>query len=234
MWDYSRSVVRFILLTVTNIPGLSRSPRERCGACRHQICSSCHHDQDECHALKRCGYTADMYNVILPVRFGLLKTRDPEMFEWLLQNMDHNEERNKDEEMRRSTERLVILVSGALGVSRSLAWRMVGILFTNCFEFKLTDIDARALYPLVSLINHSCVPNMRHTNLIRQLESEDHQVKGEIVVMHLEAQRTILPNTELTIRYNDYMTVSSEKSTLGHNPLRSKEKLKCILFHFWK
>lgn len=172
-----------------------------------------------------------MYNIILPVRFGLLKTRDPEMFEWLLQNMDHNEERNKDEEMRRSTERLVILVSGALGVSRSLAWRMVGILFTNCFEFKLTDIDARALYPLVSLINHSCVPNMRHTNLIRQLESVDHQIKGEIVVMHLEAQRTILPNTELTIRYNDYMTVSSEKFTLGHNPLSSKEKLKCILFH---
>merc|ERR1711976_354135 len=30
-------------------------------------------------------------------------------------------------------------------------------------------------------------------------------VDGEIVVMQLEAARTILPNTELTIRYNDYM-----------------------------
>ena len=148
-----------------------------------------------------------MYNVILPLRFGLLRSRDPEMFEWLLQNMDHNEERNRDEEMRSSTERMVLLVAGALRLSRSLAWRIVGILFTNCFEFKISYIDARALYPLVSLINHSCVPNMRHTNLIRQLESEDRQLKGEIVVMHLEAQRTILPNTELTIRYNDYMTV---------------------------
>ena len=199
-----------------------------CGGCRHQICSVCHtHDQAECEALRRCGYSLDMYNVILPLRFGLLRSRDPEMFEWLLQNMDHNEERNRDEEMRSSTERMVLLVAGALRLSRSLAWRIVGILFTNCFEFKISYIDARALYPLVSLINHSCVPNMRHTNLMSRLESEEHHVHGEIVVMQLEAQRTILPNTELTIRYNDYMTVS----TVGAAPrlARPLEELKYYL-----
>ena len=192
----------------------SSSPSGRCGACRHQLCSSCQHDQAECRALAKCGYTKDMYNVILPIRFGLLRSRDPEMFEWLLQNMDHNQERNKDEELRRSTERMVTLVSGSLGLGKALAARMIGILFTNCFEFKVSDIDARALYPLVSLINHSCVPNMHHTNLIRQLERGEHQGEhqGEIVVMQLEAQRTILPNTELTIRYNDYMTVGENNS----------------------
>ena len=46
-----------------------------------------------------------MYNIILPVRFGLLQQRDPEMFEWLLQNMDHNQERNNNEEMFQSTDR---------------------------------------------------------------------------------------------------------------------------------
>ena len=107
-----------------------------------------------------------------------------------------------------------LLSDSTPGITKDLAWKIVGILFTNCFEFKVSDLDARALYPLVSLINHSCIPNMRHTNLIRQLERGEHQgelqVQGEIVVMQLEAQRTILPNTELTIRYNDYMTVRTE------------------------
>ena len=138
------------------------------------------------------------------------------MFEWLLQMMDHNEERNRNVELRESTDRMTTLLAGTIpGVTKELAWKMVGILFTNCFEFKVGDIDARALYPLVSLVNHSCIPNMRHTNLINQLEkyqADTEHLKGssegEIVVMQLEAQRTILPNTELTIRYNDYMMVS--------------------------
>ena len=41
----------------------------------------------------------------------------------------------------------------------------------------------------------------------RDLLSTNCRLEGEIVVMQLEAQRTILPNTELTIRYNDYMMV---------------------------
>ena len=57
------------------------------------------------------GHTADMYNIILPVRFGLLKQRDPEMFEWLLQNMDHNQERNKNVEMFQSTDREELIVA---------------------------------------------------------------------------------------------------------------------------
>ena len=183
----------------------------KCASCGHVLCRICEgsgaHDSDECQALAKCTFTRDMYNVILPIRFGLLKHRDEEMFEWLMQYMDHNEERNKNKEMRESTDRMTSIVSRVVpGIDKDLAWKIVGILFTNCFEFKLADIEARALYPLVSLINHSCIPNMRHTNLINELKSE--QLEGEIVVMKLEAQRTILANTELTIRYNDYMMVS--------------------------
>jgi len=179
-----------------------------CDGCGHRVCRVCSdsgaHDDQECQALARCSFTRDMYNIVLPVRFGLLKHRDREMFEWLMQYMDHNEERNKNKEMRESTDRMTTIVSTIVpGVSKDLAWKIVGILFTNCFEFKLAEIEARALYPLVSLINHSCIPNMRHTNLINELKNE--QVEGEIVVMKLEAQRTILEDTELTIRYNDYM-----------------------------
>ena len=193
----------------------ARGHRSRCPGCRHVLCQRCGgHSEEECQALAKCGYTSDMFNIILPIRFGLLQQRDRVMFEWLLQNMDHNEERNKNEELRESTDRMTTLLAGSIpGVTKQLAWKMVGILFTNCFEFKVGDIDARALYPLVSLVNHSCIPNMRHTNLINQLETFNSQtgdkdmVDGEIVVMQLEAARTILPNTELTIRYNDYMMV---------------------------
>merc|ERR550534_1007421 len=119
-----------------------------------------------------------------------------------------------------------ILAGAVPGVTKEMAWRLVGILFTNCFEFRISDIDARALYPLVSLVNHSCIPNLRHTNLINKLETysdvkteiDSHngdtcqgQEGGEIVVMQLEAARTILPNTELTIRYNDYMMSQTQR-----------------------
>ena len=179
------------------------------------ICQACGgHNTEECQALVRCGYTRDMFNLVLPIRFGLLQLRDPDMFDWLMQSMDHTAERNKNEEMRQSTDRMTSLLSSALSnVSKELAWKIVGILFTNCFEFNIRDIDARALYPLVSLVNHSCIPNMRHTNLLNNLETlknsddDDSDEDGEIVVMQLEAQRTILPGTELSIRYNDYMMV---------------------------
>jgi len=185
----------------------SRSGSDRCSKCRHILCQICSgsgsHDSEECLAFRKCGYTKDMFNVIMPIRFGLLKQRDEEMFEWLMQYMDHNEERNRNKEMRESTDRMSSIVSLVVaGVDKDLACKIIGILFTNCFEFKLADIEARALYPLVSLVNHSCIPNLKHTNLINQLKSE--HVEGEIVVMKLEAQRTILPGTELTIRYNDY------------------------------
>lgn len=181
-----------------------------CPHCRHPLCASCReavsHSEDECQALVRLGYTKDIYNVILPVRFALLRCRDELMFEWLLQYMDHNQERNAVcAEMARSTERMAAMVAAAMpGVSEDLAWKIIGILFTNCFEFNLAHIEARALYPLVSLINHSCIPNLRHTNLLNQVCGPG-EVEGEIVVMRLEAQRTIPQDTELTIRYNSYM-----------------------------
>ena len=199
----------------------------RCPGCAHLLCTVCQaagtHGEEECQALTTIGHTPDMFNIVLPVRFGLLKSRDPEMFEWLLQFMDHNTERNMNPEMRASNDRMTTLLAGAVpGVTKEMAWRLVGILFTNCFEFRISDIDARALYPLVSLVNHSCIPNMRHSNLINKLETfgdvktendsqngdtaQSHE-GGEIVVMQLEAARTILPDTELTIRYNDYMMV---------------------------
>ena len=69
-----------------------------------------------------------------------------------------------------SVDRLAVIVTTLLeDISLDTAKRMVGILFTNCFQFSARGIEARALYPLVSLVNHSCIPNLRHTNLIQEL-----------------------------------------------------------------
>ena len=74
----------------------------------------------------------------------------------------------------------------------------------------------------MSLVNHSCVPNLSHTNLLSRLASRGENrygvlcctsvlhrpalcsPGGEIAVMQLEAGRAVLPGTELSIRYTDY------------------------------
>ena len=166
------------------------------------------HPPDECAALARIGNTTDMFNLVLPVRFALLRSRDGDMFEWLLQYMDHNKERAvRHKKMAVSTARMAKIVAGAVsGLGCELSLRIIGILFTNCFEFSSYSLQARALYPLVSLINHSCIPNLRHTNLIKEMRS--HDLEGEIVVMQLDAQRTVLPGAQLNIRYNHYTQVT--------------------------
>lgn len=181
----------------------------RCSGCSHSLCELC--AQDGGHSLKECkllqivGYDQDMYNVILPIRFALMKERDDEMFSWLLMYMDHDEERRqRTDGMGDSVDRMAAIVAGCVkGITKQVAVKLIGILFTNCFELKAFQKEARALYPLVSLINHSCIPNLRHTNLIAEVN--DGSQEGGVVVMKLESQRTIPSGTELTIRYNNYM-----------------------------
>jgi hypothetical protein len=149
----------------------------RCPACSFLLCPCCAsagHNVSECAALARlsaanCRPSEELYNVVLPVRFALLKQRDREMYEWLGQYMDHNDLRHaRNPALGRSTERMAVLVAACVpAVTAAEAVRLIGILFTNCFELNLGQMRARALYPLVSLVNHSCLPNLLHTNLIQ-------------------------------------------------------------------
>jgi hypothetical protein len=151
----------------------------------------------------------DLYNVVLPVRFALLRRQDPEMYEWLSQYMDHTTVRHaRNPALACSTERMAVLVAACVpGTTRAEAIRCIGILFTNCFQVSLGRMRARALYPLVSLVNHSCVANLEHSNLLQGVVRGEEGVEGDIVVMELEAKGTIRPGTQLTIRYNTYTQV---------------------------
>ena len=56
--------------------------------------------------------------------------------------------------------------------------------------------------------------------------------------MQLEAQRTILPNTELTIRYNDYMMVGvliikqAKKAQKSRTQINTHIQLKLVIWRF--
>ena len=149
-----------------------------------------------------------------------MKERDAEMFSWLLMYMDHDEDRRRrSAELGDSVDRMAAIVAGVVnGITKQVAVKLIGILFTNCFELKAFQKEARALYPLVSLVNHSCVPNLRHTNLIAEVN--DGSLEGGVVVMKFESQITIPSGTQLTIRYNNYMQVQhiiTTKSKQGTN-----------------
>jgi hypothetical protein len=154
-----------------------------CPACAFLLCPACAaHNPTECAALARLNGGresssatvggGDLYNVVLPVRFALLRHQDPDMYEWLSQYMDHSAARHAaNPALGRSTQRMAALVAACVpAVTPAEAVRIIGVLFTNCFELSLGAMRARALYPLVSLINHSCVPNLLHTNLIQEVQ----------------------------------------------------------------
>ena len=82
--------------------------------------------------------------------------------------LDHEEERRQDVgEWKRIQREVVDVVKQERDVEDGLIHHLVGILSTNClgFSFKKQNVEGRALYPLLSIVSHSCVSNARYAGI---------------------------------------------------------------------
>ena len=75
------------------------------------------------------------------------------------------------------------MLSEIFDVSLEEAVEVIAIQLTNGFELNLPSMSGRALYPKISFINHSCVPNMAHS----------HRVVGK-QFLHVESGQKMIRN----------------------------------------
>jgi hypothetical protein len=82
--------------------------------------------------------------------------------------LDHEEERRQDMvEWKRMQRDVVDVIIQNKDVDDDLIHRLIGILNTNClgFSFRKEKVEGRALYPLLSIVSHSCVANARYAGI---------------------------------------------------------------------
>ena len=82
--------------------------------------------------------------------------------------MDHEEERRQDVgEWKRIQRDVVDVIKQKKDVEDDLIYRLIGILSTNSlgFSFRKEKVEGRALYPLLSIVSHSCVSNARYAGI---------------------------------------------------------------------
>ena len=58
------------------------------------------------------------------------------------------------------------MLSKILGVGLEEALEVIAIQLTNGFEVNLPSMSGRAIYPLISYFNLSCVPNVTHSHKV--------------------------------------------------------------------
>ena len=105
--------------------------------------------------------------------------------------MDHVEERKKDARGWAAVqEKIIHVVQKILSeddICESVLHKLYGIICTNCVSVE----DRICLYPVVSMINHSCVANSCYT------------FNGETNSVLLRAKRGLEAGEEITVCYTD-------------------------------
>ena len=85
---------------------------------------------------------------------------------------------------------------------------MIAIQYTNSFEINATGLEGRAIYPIISKINHSCIPNVAHCNTIfgenttYHLNGSGEDVKGK----SKRAQSVLQPCSNEKVREKSFST----------------------------
>ena len=102
-----------------------------------------------------------MYTALALLRVLLLKRDDKNKWETVQQLMDHWEERSHDTEVVKAMKIMFTFFTKKLDmcwISVLDVQHVFGVLQTN--SVSLIDRQGRAVYPTVSLLSHSCLPNL--------------------------------------------------------------------------
>ena len=112
-------------------------------------------------------------------------------YSWLMRLMDHMEDLQKDPPMKAHLEALLEATRKIGSWTERQKLKAFGILRINAFGYTSFrgGEGGRALYPIMSLFSHSCLPNAQHVQ-----KGGD----GEVTVV---AQRDIARGQEVTISY---------------------------------
>ena len=188
-----------------------------CGLCNMPMCSeacqvgSTHYN--ECQVLRTLKQKisvknyqdteSPIYQCITPLRLLMKKNTHPKWFRRLVFLMDHKEEREQETNMWNDHQKNVVdflLSTCSLNFTKEDVMWAIGLLKTNSIMFG--DEKSRALFPIFSLINHSCVANAKHTIYIKNRR------------ISVQAQTDIKQGEEIVINYTTFI--------MGTAPRRGK------------
>ncbi|KAL7635177.1 UNVERIFIED_CONTAM: hypothetical protein RMT77_014163 [Armadillidium vulgare] len=115
--------------------------------------------------------TNHFYEVVLPLRCLTLKKRSQKKYNQLLDLQSHLEERKTSPEYKQNQDRIVNMLRNYfmilafnpddLDSSETLIHRIIGILDTNSVDIPIGGRDIAGVYPLFSMIENSCIPNVK-------------------------------------------------------------------------
>jgi len=168
--------------------------KQVCHTCSFPMCSetcreSSSHNK-ECNLL--IGVDENNLKIIAVLRLLLLRESDSDNWKNIDTLRDHDVDRRQDVcEWNMFQHDVVDVIKSRIKVKDELIHHLIGILSINSvtINFREERIYGRALYPLLSLVNHSCTSNARYT-----VNPKDFSVV-------LRARRKILEGEEITISY---------------------------------
>ncbi|KAF2364129.1 SET domain [Trinorchestia longiramus] len=146
----------------------------RCPRCQWPVCSQACADHPnhlpECDVLaqdkKSIGVPATTdatprYDLILIVRFLLLKRSNPDFWEQLMSLESHWQKRKAENEPHHNAAVQYFMKVCPTEHDENTLHQVRGVIMTNCINSKTpSGVSLRGIYPTISLLNHSCKPSV--------------------------------------------------------------------------
>lgn len=169
-----------------------------CVRCRCLVCEQCQPlhsrgESAECSVLARAAQLGLHLTpeVVIMLRLLTVRNQGGELWAHIDKMMDHVEDRKKDARKWSTVEEKIIHVVQKIwsedDICDSVLHKLYGIICTNCISLE----DMIGLYPVLAMINHSCVANTVYT-----LNTETNSVI-------LRAKRRLEAGEEITLCYTD-------------------------------